>query len=308
MSNCHKDFLTFNKVISLSSDEKRKLKTSRDAVVKRIKKHFSEKGYKIPVFKGQGSFSMNTIVRPVKGRYDLDLGIYLPNLTGNPEKWPKTESIHKLIVNAVNGHTSIRPVSKNSCVRLIYRSPYVYDEDLSYHLDLPIYANKSIAGGKVKSVIGFKGSQQWSEYSNPIVFKDWFLEQCRRNPNDPSQLKRLVKYLKAWKGNQPKYPRFPDGMILTVLVAKNFQPHKRDDIALINTMAEFHFKLAWWFRVKKPTEPFNDLAVKMSRKQKQNFIESLEEFIKEGKKALSSKNREKTLLIWQGLFGSRFHS
>lgn len=306
MSNCHKDFLRFNKAISLSSEEKKKLKTSRDAVAKRIKKYFRAKGYRNPQFKGQGSFSMNTIIRPTAGRYDLDLGIYLPGLTGNPKDWPKTESVHKLIVKAVEGHTSIKPVSKNSCVRLIYKSPYLDIEDLSYHIDLPIYATKTTENGSAKTVIGFKGDKQWSEYSSPVKFKEWFLEQCRKNPRDVTQLKRIVKYLKAWKDNQPKNPKLPDGMTLTVLAAKNFQPDKRDDIALIKTVDEFRYLLSWLFRVKKPTEPFNNLSEKMTSKQKRNFLNATRLLIEEGEKAISSKSRKNSLLIWRSLMGKRF--
>lgn len=306
MSNCHIAFLRFSKTISLSSEEKKKLKTSRDAVAKRIRKHFIEKGYKTPEFKGQGSFSMNTIIRPTAGRYDLDLGIYLPGLTGHPKDWPKTESVHKLIVKAVEGHTSIRPVSKNSCVRLIYKSPYLNMEDLSYHLDLPIYARKTIGNRSAQTVIGFKGDKQWSENASPIKFKEWFLEQCRKNPRDVTQLKRIVKYLKAWKDNQPKYPKLPDGMTLTVLAAKNFKPHKRDDIALIKTLKNYHFLLSWQFSVKKPTEPYNDLSEKMSGRQKRNFLKATKQLIEEGEKAISSKSRKQSLQVWRSLFGKRF--
>jgi hypothetical protein len=309
MSNCHEELLKFNSAISLSEQEKKKLQVSRDAIISRIKSHFKEKGYKIPDFKGQGSFSMGTSIRPMFGYYDLDLGVYLTGLGYDSDEWPRTETIHNLIFNAVNGHTSIRPIKKQTCVRVLYKSPYIDKNDLSYHVDLPVYAlKKSFWSEEIKTVIALKGEKQWSEYSDPTQFTKWFSDCCDKNPNDKNQLKRLVKYLKAWKDNAPEYPKMPSGMILTVLAAKNYRPNLRDDIALFDTVEKFEGLLSWLFRIEKPVEPFNDLSNSMSENEIDNFMQRTEKLIKTLDNAISIKMHKAACSEWRKVFGNRFDS
>lgn len=307
MINCHNDFMKFNMAISLTANEKRKLETSRDAIANKIDRHFREKGYQSPKFIGQGSFSMNTSIRPLEGYYDLDLGVYLTGLKGDPEDWPRTETIHQLIYRAIEGHTSIKPISKSSCVRVIYRSPYVNNEDISYHIDLPVYAfKKSFWSEEVKTVIGFKGDKQWSEYSNPKDFINWFQGKCNQNRKDSEQLKRVVKYLKAWKDNLPKSPKMPSGMILTVLAAKNYKQDLRDDIAFINTVKEFEYRLKWLFQIIKPVEPENDLSESLSDREEENFMQRVDSLIAISEDAIGAQKYEQSIGKWSRIFGPRF--
>ena len=104
MSDCHKELLNFSNTLSLSDSEVERLRASRDAVAKKIHNYFLYKNNWKPEFKGQGSFTMGTIIRPLSGSYDLDLGVYFSELTGRPSNWPTTETIHKHIVNSVSGH------------------------------------------------------------------------------------------------------------------------------------------------------------------------------------------------------------
>jgi len=307
MSNCHSQFLAFDAFISLNKFERNKLETSKRAVISKITKAFQDKGYKAPQFIGQGSYTMDTSIRPVSGYYDLDLGVYIKNLIGDPDDWPKTESIHQVIFNAVDGHTSIRPISKKSCIRVVYKSPYTDKNDISYHIDLPVYAYKvGFWNNDPKTVIGFKGEKQWSEFSSPSDFTKWFLNQCKRNSKDENQLKRIVKYLKAWKENCPKSPVLPNGMTLTVLASKNFKPHQRDDVAFLETVKEFNYKLGWHFSIEKPTNPFNDLSEHMTNNEESNFMDRTERLIQIGEEALNITSQTNSIKKWARIFGSRF--
>lgn len=306
MSNCHEDFIKFNRSISLNTNELKKLERSRDAIKSRIVNYFKSKRYKTPEFRGQGSFSMGTGIRPLEGYYDLDMGIYLHGLGTDSDNWPVTETIHSLIYKAVEGHTTTKPVSKSTCIRVIYKSPYLDKGDISYHIDLTVYAFEESFWSGRKTVIGFKGDKQWSESSDPQKFTEWFFKQCNLNSRDPDQLKRIVKYLKAWKENQPSYPKMPSGMILTVLAAKNFKPNLRDDIAFIETVAEFYDLIGWSFSIKKPTEPFNNLAYLMSDAEDGNFMDRLDKLVEIGKKAVESSGRRQSLEYWNRIFGKQF--
>jgi len=250
---------------------------------------------------------MDTIIRPISGRYDLDLGVYFSDLTGNPKDWPRTETIHRHIADAVRGQTSIKPIDKAPCVRLIYKSPYPDNSDLSYHIDLPVYAyKKSFWNSEIQTVIGYKGEKQWSELSNPSQFQSWFTAQANLNVNDPKQLNRIVKYLKAWKSVQPKSPKIPDGMLLTVLMAKNYQPDLRDDISFYKTIKAFYNRVWWMFSVIKPVEPKNDLAEELTKSQRSNFLKRIKKLMELSKKAIETQDDNYALKIWNQVFRKRF--
>jgi len=178
---------------------------------------------------------------------------------------------------------------------------------LAYHIDLPVYAYRtSFWTDEIKTVIGFKGEKQWSEYSSPADFEKWFENQSSLNSTDSNQLRRLVKYLKAWKSVQPKSPKIPDGMLLTVLMAKNYEPDERDDIAFYNTVVAFYNRMWWWFSVTKPTDPENDLAEELSDLQKSNFKKRIKNLIDNGEKAIDSSKHEESKKLWKSVFKSRF--
>ncbi len=309
MSDCHSEFISFDKTISLTKQEKERLMISRNSIEKRIRVHLDSINYYEPTFRGQGSFELGTIVRPVSGRYDLDLGVYFEELCGHPRDWPTTETVHKHLANSVRGKTSIKPIDKGSCVRVIYKSPYKNNADLAYHIDLPIYAYRKLFwSDEVKTVIGFKGKKQWSEYSSPEDFEDWFESKSYLNEDDPNQLRRLVKYLKSWKTVQPKSPKIPDGMILTTLMGKNYQPHERDDIAFYNTVLEFYNRIFCIFRVIKPVEPYNNLAQELSGFQKRNFKKRISSLLGNSQRAIDTERHYEALKFWKKVFKDRFVS
>jgi tRNA nucleotidyltransferase (CCA-adding enzyme) len=90
MANCSDDFLRFNNSISLSRTDRKFLRSARNSVTKKIKKYFSENTECSKIeFMGQGSFSMGTIVKPVNGDYDIDVGVYLRGYSNYRNNWPK---------------------------------------------------------------------------------------------------------------------------------------------------------------------------------------------------------------------------
>ncbi len=83
---------------------------------------------------------MNTIVKPVTGDYDIDIGVYLRGLSNFQSGWPKPETASQWLVNALQNHTSINPINKRTCVRIAYK-PFLKNKEVAYHVDLPIYVN-----------------------------------------------------------------------------------------------------------------------------------------------------------------------
>src|SRR5262245_42655122 len=118
MSNCHELFQDYLEVVRIDSAKKASLRSSRNANRNRICEYFRETlKREVPRFHGQGSYKMFTMINPLDGDYDIDDGVYLQGLGTDQSKWPKAETVHCWIVNAVDGYTSTPPQDKARCVR-----------------------------------------------------------------------------------------------------------------------------------------------------------------------------------------------
>jgi hypothetical protein len=309
MADCSEIFARFNSNISLRPFEKQYLRKARTSITTRIINNFRTKP-QIPKieFKPQGSYTMDTIIRPLNGEYDIDIGIYFAFPSNNIEDWPVPQSVSGWVVEAVKTHTSTPPENKTTCVRVTYK-PVSPGSDFGYHVDLPVYGKYTDWWAEKYTVIGMNDERQWNQKSHPLAFTDWFNKQCLKNEKDKKQLIRIVKYLKAWKDFQTKDIKMPSGMILTIIAAKNFQFDDRDDIALCKTLDLIYFNLWWGFWVIKPVEPGNDLvdsSIFPSRRKK-FFMQKLEELRDDAQKALDSTSNSEAISIWQKHFGDRFN-
>jgi hypothetical protein len=283
MANCHQAFTEFNNSIALLSNHKNVLRRSRNAVRNKIKEYFKEKqNGLIPKFHGQGSFMMNTIIKPGNGEFDIDDGIYF-----KVDKQPiqSIATLHTWISNAVDGHTKQKPIDKQTCIRLVYAG--------QYHIDLPIYY---IVEGQAPYLA--HKSKGWIQ-SDPREFIKWFNEK-----SDPDgQLKRVIRYLKAW--GDYKKGKFPSGLIFSILVTNNIVFDDRDDIALYQTLLNINRSLEKEFVCNRPTAPIGEnLLEDYSKTKKEYFLDRLGSFIVSAEKALDDNtNQNDACKLWQRHFG-----
>lgn len=306
MADLHETFIEFNDVIKLSSTKKEELRKSRNAVRKDIEKYFDENRDKHSVsFKGQGSFMMNTTILPISGEYDVDDGVYI---FGKEDDRPSTYTAHNWIYEAVKNRTNQETIDKNTCVRVQYAK--------KYHIDLPIYY-KTESGSEFfldkndVPLLAHK-SKGWIE-SDPYAFKKWFDEQAEDKP----QLKRIVRYLKAWsdqKNEQNNQLIFPSGMIFTILASENYHVSERDDMSLLETLKAIQLEIddrddrSGQYICYRPTIDTNEnlLNKYSSDTTKNNFLNSLDSFIKSGDQAFEMKSRKDACAKWQKHLGDRF--
>ncbi|MDJ0619077.1 MAG: CBASS cGAMP synthase [Calothrix sp. MO_192.B10] len=283
MANCDKLFLEFNTFIVLNSKGKDSLRKSRKAVRDIIRRYFQDKQNGLsPKFHGQGSFMMNTIIEPGDGEFDIDDGIYFKV---EAEPLQKVSTFHQWIWEAVDGHTKQKPIDKQTCVRLFYAK--------GYHLDLPIYY---IIEGQTP-YLAHKG-KGWIK-SDPREFIKWFNGKA----DDEGQLKRIVRYLKAW--SDYRTGNFPSGFIFSILAANNIVFHKRDDVALYKTLLKIKSSLEMSFVCYRPTTPaYENLLEDYSKTNKDYFLGQLNSFIKSAEEALHEQTRQADACqAWQRHFG-----
>jgi hypothetical protein len=294
LAQCNDLFLKFDEKIKLKPKKKESLRTSRNALRKKIQDYFEET-LKVskPKFWGQGSYMMNTTIEPIEGEYDIDDGVYLMHLADKKEEdWPATSTVHNWIVKAVDGHTSTPPVDKNTCVRVIYKD--------DYHIDLPIYI-KAEDAEHPKLAHKTKG---WID-SDPKALTNWFNDEVK---NKGDQLKRIVRYFKAWKDYKKGDDKFPSGMVFTILAANHFVEgyEEDDDSAFIAIAQEIYDQLNSSFSLKRPVFPEEELLDGWSETAKTKFLNKLSNLIKQGQKALEKEDKKEAADIWRKIFGDRF--
>jgi hypothetical protein len=290
MANCNKLFLDFNEDLTLTSTKKARLKTSKDNLRAKIREHFEEKHSDyVPNFFIQGSYKLKTTIRTKEDECDLDDGIYFfrePDVSGTIlQDWVK---------DAVTGVTDTPPEHRKKCIRVIYAG--------DYHIDLPVYYKLKSTDDSEHPNIAVKSED--FQLSDPKEFVNWFNDQKDEN----GQLVRIVKYLKAWGDH--KRNKMPNGLTMTVLAEDNISYNEREDIALKDTLVSIKTSInddeTGTFECIVPTTPNDDLFEEYDEKRKHNFLNALDSFIEDAKKAISESNQLRASKLWKKHLGDRF--
>ncbi len=296
--NTHNLFLNFDSKIQLNDSKISKLKSNRKALRIKVSNYFKDNNWDTPNFYSQGSFPLNTNLNPiikrtddgdVKEEYDLDDGVYFicPELD---RKEPAT--YHDRIKKAVEGHAE-SVIDKNTCVRVVYAD--------GHHIDLPSYWLES-EGNIPQLAHKSKGYID----SDPKAFKEWVDAQIS-NDNSDGQLRRIIRYLKAWKNyreNQNSSLKLPSGFILTILACRNFSNNARDDLAFKNTVESIKNELDLSFACYRPTVPTNEEL--LGSYSKDSTLEELRKLVSNAQGAIDSDCEKEASEYWRKTFGDRF--
>jgi hypothetical protein len=326
MANCNDIFRSFNGVIRLSDKDRETLKIARNSLRIRISDGFGKlsegdrKTHSLE-FQSQGSFIMDTIIKPEIDDFDLDDGVYFQG--GLPEqKRSETKVFHELIYKAIDKNHDIEEIiDKPTCIRVKYYKKN--GEDLGFHIDIPIYYAENLSTPELADT-----KKGWI-ISNPVEFIAWFEEKAKSGfekafilenrmfseyekwltdiRKQDVQLRRIVRYLKAWADT--KKAEMPPGIVMTILAAENFcQNESRDDISLKDTL----IKIKEWLEIRRfqcprPTTPINENLLASWKTSEMDFFKTaLNNFIISAKQAVESQNPKEACLKWQKHLGSRF--
>lgn len=320
MANCHQLFQHYNNAIKLTDEKRTTLIQVRDSLRKRMQANY----LLIPVadrkqiemyFQSQGSFVMDTIIKPEKNDFDLDDGVYFQGGLSVSER-PKPQIFHDWVIRAVDKDNDYEQVKdKPTCVRVQYK--------LGFHIDIPIYYADNFDSPDLAET-----NKGWL-LSNPVEFIAWFEEKTKSGfqkafiyeslkyaePYEKwlsdirkadCQLRRLVRYMKAWA--DLKRSEMPCGIIMTILVANNFAVDASDDIALRDTLVNIkNYLVGNGFQCPRPTSPKGeDLFASTSQKDKANFMNALSGLILSANNAINAVNEKEACKEWEKHFGSRF--
>lgn len=285
MANCNKLFLDFNDKLKLTSSKIARMKTARENIKTKIAEYFKDKSkYSFTGTWIQGSYKMDTIIRANDDTCDMDLGVYFRTVDSEVTAVTVMDQVFKAVENI----TTTTPSKKSKCIRVIYQD--------DFHIDIPVYHYNTNEHNHPRLATRYNG---WEE-SDPKDFYDWFNKQS----TDLPQLKRVIKYLKAWSDH--KKGKFPSGLAFTIWAVKHLEVNERDDIALYELLKKIKNDISYSWYLKMPVTPFDDVCKKLNDDQKSNFKDALEDFIKDAKDAIDSKNQLAASKLWQNHLGSRF--
>jgi hypothetical protein len=290
MADCSAEFKDFLDSIQLGKTKVDNLRRARDAIRDKIIGYYQDKDVTPPEFCGQGSFKVKTGINQSGEDYDIDHGIYLRHLPETRDDWPKTETFHDEIVEAVKGHTDTPPKDKHSCVRVQYKN--------EYHVDLAIYGEDT--DGKI--YLAKKGSGQWEE-NNPKLFTEWFLNKLKIHGE---QIRSVCKYIKKWS----YYNGWMDsisGFFITILAGNHFSAvPDRDDLALKNTLSGIVSYLQANRKIIRPVVPAVNLTESFSDEDMDTVILHFQDFKNDAEKAVLGTSKEDAQQTWRKLFGNEF--
>lgn len=320
MANCHQFLLQYNSVIRLSDEKRQTLMIARDSLRKRMNDGFTllpyelKNGHQLSFF-SQGSFVMDTIITPLTCDFDLDDGVYFSGNLNERER-PGPEFFHTLVLKAITGKADFEKVEdKDTCVRVQYKE--------GFHIDLPIYYAEYYDCPDLAHL-----KKNWI-LSNPIEFIEWFERHAKSGfqkgflfesrlysqyakwqediRKEDSQLRRIVRYLKAWA--DLKKGEMPCGIIMTILATENYSENERDDIALRDTL----FNLKNYLEKKgvkclRPTTPKGeDLFEGYAETKKEYFMTAVRALTASAEKAVMEISTESACENWEKHFGTRFN-
>lgn len=285
MANCNNLFGKFYTEISLTSNKKSKMTTSKNGIREWIRKYFKENHSEyIPKFYIQGSYKMKTGIRTKDDICDLDDGVYFfrtPDVTAT--------TLQNWIWDAVNGYTSTSPEHRKKCIRNIFSG--------DYEIDIPVYYK--VTGEEYQLAVKNNG---W-EHSDPKALIDWFND----NKDANGKIIKVIKELKAWCDH--KRNKMPSGLAMTILAVnakKNIVLNDRDDILLTDILREIKKILTQKFECIVPVTPNDNLFADYDETRKTNFLNNLDAFFSDAETALKEQNHLKSSRLWQKHLGNRF--
>ena len=316
MAKLQKEFGKFHEEIKLKKfDENQDLRKKRDLLFQDLRDGLKDE--KIPgttkklTFReiNQGSYAMNTGIKPKNEDYDIDIGAVF-NITNDEYN---SAELKKLVRDKLNrGHRTVN--YNRPCLTVEYKT-----ED--YHVDLAVYSENSddihIAWGKE-----FSSERIWYK-SEPEELTDW-VSDVSTVDDESAQFRRSVRYLKKWKeknfsasGNNT-----PPSIGLTIQARKAFSDNyayteKNDLAALINVVTYIKNSFQSQYdpgteELKKsisvllPVEPYKNVYYKMTLIQQDNFFNKISDLLELLEDVDAEESDYEASKLLQKIFGTDF--
>ena len=277
------------------------LQTSWNDLAEHLKVKLREQhGYTISTWL-QGSYKYGTLIKPVHANeeYDVDVGVYfewkddqdIEPTAGQLRQWVQAELLR--YEQTCQEMLSVAD-PKERCSRCSFRH--------QFHIDTPVYHLNPARDRRRLACLPNK----W-EASDPKAFYKWFKDEV--TGSDREQLRRLVRYLKAWAAvsfDDAPGSR-PSSIFITVLVTKAYQEMRfpfwsaDDDDALSTVIKKLHTQLLRSKKVPNPVDRGEDLN-RMSDDEWEGFLPRLDALLDVANRAGEARDEATAALVWTEAF------
>lgn len=251
----------------------------------------------------QGSYKYATLIKPVRfaERYDVDVGVYFQwgddqDIEPTPRQlrdWVQTELLNyeKTCVDLIE----VEQPAKERCSRASYVR--------QFHIDTPTYHLNTDTDERRLACL----SNDWED-SDPKAIYKWFKGVV--SGSEREQLRRLVRYLKAWAAvSFDGVPASrPTSIFLTVVATEAYLDiwasrllGMDDDDALGSVIEKMHERLYEDRKVANPINEAEDLN-RMSSEAWDGFRPCLTALRDVAERAKDSQDEASAALIWSEAF------
>lgn len=290
--------------VSPTAQQREFLQTSWNELAEHLKVSLKAKhGYPISTWL-QGSYKYGTLIKPVhpNEEYDVDLGVYFG--WGNGENLePAADQLRRWVQQELIDYRlqcltmrSVAEPAKERCSRASYQH--------QFHIDTPVY-HLNTDTDKRRLACLTKG---WED-SDPKAFYKWFRDA--RTGGQREQLRRLIRYLKAWAALS--FDDIPDSrptsILLTVLATQAYDDiglallfGVEDDDALISIIKTIHERLNKDRRVQNPATKAVEELNRMSVEAWAAFLPRLDALLDIAQRADEAEGEPAAALIWSEAF------
>jgi hypothetical protein len=334
----------FLKSLDLTPDEKQEINLARVSIRNALREKLPEalraKGYEgrlcEPKFFIQGSWAYKTLNRPCHTppqQSDVDDGVYLPLSIIQEENKP-----HLAIEDFFGGVQEVleplcqangwKVAPKPNCMRI--------EISVLAHIDLPLYAIPDDQYLLLKSAMEARAAltmdgvatnselQSWKKLpsdkillarqsgwavSDPLAMKEWFDREVEDADGDgEKQLRRIVRYIKAfrdnqWNGSGPN--NAPSSILLMAAACPLFEfKYKRDDEALLTVVRGIPNALRKG--VRNPVDPDAYLTDALSDEEREDAATRFEDFARYLAAAIAASDKAAACTWIQSKLGDRF--
>jgi len=307
--------------------ENSELIEKRDRVLNRLRENL-KKNYSVTFTDfPQGSYAMDTGIKPLDDDYDIDIGIILNNVYVSSAPYRDRsrdidlKTIKGWVYTSVESHTS-QVEWRRPCITVFYKEA----GEIIYHVDLAVLVRDAQNPEQLYLALGKQHESletcEWQP-DDRQSFMTAIEQKC--SGEDGAQFRRVVRYLKRWKDeNFPKNGHAaPTGLSLTVAAYNAFKPQRTtdyygkvsyDDLAATLTVAQSlyaSFRQTWGssssnlvhtISLTFPFAPRDDVFAKMTQHQQEELYQRLGQLIGNLEQAKRSDNA--TYL--RKAFGSEF--
>jgi hypothetical protein len=289
--------------VTPTTEQREFLQEQWNALAEHLKKALKPRhGYTISTWL-QGSYKYATLIKPVHPgeEYDVDVGVYFEwngeeDIEPTPRQlrdWVQAELLtYAQLCDELN---RVEMPPKERCSRASYVR--------QFHIDTPTYHLNPDSDIRRLACL----SDKW-EHSDPKAIYKWFKDSV--SAGDRDQLRRLVRYLKAWAAVSfdDAADSRPSSIVLTVLTTEAYQDHWAqrllgidDDDALIAIIKKIHDRLYEDRKVLNPIDEDEDLN-RMTSEGWNGFLPRLTALRNVAERAEDTEDEASAALIWSEAF------